>query len=80
VAVLPPLPKMLFWIGYQAEQAVGGQRPQSWLVLISGCSHPWIEQVLGVTERVLDVPSSAKRQASCQSGESAPPAASPQGS
>jgi len=25
-------------------------------VLISGCGHPRIEQILGVTERVLDVP------------------------
>ena len=53
----------------------GGQRPQFGLVLISGCRHPRIEQILGVTERVLDVPILWKRQA-CQSGESAPPSAS----
>ena len=29
------------------------------LVLISGCGHPRIEQILGITERVLDVPINA---------------------
>jgi len=45
IAVLPPLPRMLFWIGPVAEQA-----------LVSGCGHPGIERMLAATEVVLDVP------------------------
>jgi 7,8-dihydropterin-6-yl-methyl-4-(beta-D-ribofuranosyl)aminobenzene 5'-phosphate synthase len=56
MAVLPPLPRMLFWIGYVAEQAMIVNVAGFGLVLISGCGHPRIEQILGVTERVLDVP------------------------
>ena len=56
MAVLPPLPRMLFWIGYVTEQALVVNVAGFGLVLISGCGHPRIEQVLGVTERVLDVP------------------------
>ena len=56
MAVLPPLPRMLFWIGYITEQALVVNVRGLGLVLISGCGHPRIEQILGVTERVLDVP------------------------
>src|SRR5215470_6014455 len=56
MAVLPPLPRMLFWIGYVTEQALVVNVAGFGLVLISGCGHPRIEQVLGVTEHVLDVP------------------------
>ena len=56
LAVLPPLPRMLFWLGYIAEQAMVVNVRGYGLVLITGCGHPPIEQILGVTERVLDVP------------------------
>jgi 7,8-dihydropterin-6-yl-methyl-4-(beta-D-ribofuranosyl)aminobenzene 5'-phosphate synthase len=56
MAVLPPLPRMLFWIGYVTEQALVVNVRGFGLVLISGCGHPPIEQILGVTERVVDVP------------------------
>ena len=56
VAVLPPLPRMLFWLGYVTEQALVVNVAGFGLVLISGCGHPRIEQILGVTEQVLDVP------------------------
>jgi 7,8-dihydropterin-6-yl-methyl-4-(beta-D-ribofuranosyl)aminobenzene 5'-phosphate synthase len=56
MAVLPPLPRMLFWIGYVTEQALVVNVRGFGLVLISGCGHPRIEQILGVTEQVLDVP------------------------
>jgi len=56
MAVLPPLPRMLFWAGYVTEQALVVNVRGVGLVLISGCGHPRIEQILGVTERVLDVP------------------------
>ena len=56
MAVLPPLPRMLFWPGYVTEQALVVNVAGFGLVLISGCGHPRIEQILGVTERVLDVP------------------------
>jgi 7,8-dihydropterin-6-yl-methyl-4-(beta-D-ribofuranosyl)aminobenzene 5'-phosphate synthase len=56
MAVLPPLPRMLFWIGYVTEQALVVNVTGFGLVLISGCGHPRIEQILGVTEHVLDVP------------------------
>ena len=56
MAVLPPLPRMLFWLGYVTEQALVVNVAGFGLVLISGCGHPRIEQILGVTERVLDVP------------------------
>jgi 7,8-dihydropterin-6-yl-methyl-4-(beta-D-ribofuranosyl)aminobenzene 5'-phosphate synthase len=56
MAVLPPLPRMLLWIGYVAEQVLVVNVRGFGLVLISGCGHPRIEQILGVTERVLDVP------------------------
>ena len=56
MAVLPPLPRMLFWLGYITEQAMVVNVTGFGLVLISGCGHPRIEQILGVAERVLDVP------------------------
>ena len=56
MAVLPPLPRMLFWIGYVAEQALVVNVRGFGLVLISGCGHPRIEQILGVTEQVLGIP------------------------
>jgi metal-dependent hydrolase (beta-lactamase superfamily II) len=56
MAVLPPLPRMLFWAGYITEQALVVNVGGFGLVLVSGCGHPRIEQVLGVTGRVLDVP------------------------
>jgi 7,8-dihydropterin-6-yl-methyl-4-(beta-D-ribofuranosyl)aminobenzene 5'-phosphate synthase len=56
LAVLPPLPRMLFWLGYVTEQALVVNVRGFGLVLITGCGHPPIEQILGVTERVLDVP------------------------
>ena len=56
MAVLPPLPRMLFWIGYVTEQVLVVNVRGFGLVLISGCGHPRIEQILAVTEQVLDVP------------------------
>lgn len=56
MAVLPPLPRMLFWPGYVTEQALVVNVRGFGLVLISGCGHPRIEQILGVAERVLNVP------------------------
>jgi 7,8-dihydropterin-6-yl-methyl-4-(beta-D-ribofuranosyl)aminobenzene 5'-phosphate synthase len=56
MAVLPPLPRMLFWAGYITEQALVVNVRGFGLVLISGCGHPPIERILGITERVLDVP------------------------
>ncbi len=56
LAVLPPLPRMLFWPGYVTEQALVVNVRGFGLVLISGCGHPRIEQILAVTEQVLDVP------------------------
>lgn len=56
VAVLPPLPRMLFWLGAVAEQALVVNVRGFGLVLVTGCGHPPIERMLGVAERVLDVP------------------------
>jgi 7,8-dihydropterin-6-yl-methyl-4-(beta-D-ribofuranosyl)aminobenzene 5'-phosphate synthase len=56
IAVLPPLPRMLFWPGYIREQALVVNVRGYGLVLISGCGHPPIERILGITEQVLDVP------------------------
>jgi 7,8-dihydropterin-6-yl-methyl-4-(beta-D-ribofuranosyl)aminobenzene 5'-phosphate synthase len=56
LAVLPPLPRMLFWLGYVTEQVLVVNVRGFGLVLISGCGHPRIEQILAVTEQVLDVP------------------------
>jgi 7,8-dihydropterin-6-yl-methyl-4-(beta-D-ribofuranosyl)aminobenzene 5'-phosphate synthase len=59
VAVLPPLPRMLFWAGPVAEQALVVNVRGFGLVLVSGCGHPGIERILAATERVLDVPITA---------------------
>jgi 7,8-dihydropterin-6-yl-methyl-4-(beta-D-ribofuranosyl)aminobenzene 5'-phosphate synthase len=56
IALLPPLPRMLFWPGYISEQAMVVNVRGFGLVLISGCGHPPIEKILAVTERVLDLP------------------------
>jgi 7,8-dihydropterin-6-yl-methyl-4-(beta-D-ribofuranosyl)aminobenzene 5'-phosphate synthase len=56
VAVLPPLPKMMFWLGPVAEQALMINVRGFGLVLVSGCGHPGIERMLAVAERVLDLP------------------------
>lgn len=56
MAVLPPLPRMLFWMGYVTEQVLVVNVRGFGLVLISGCGHPRIEQILAVTEHVLDIP------------------------
>jgi 7,8-dihydropterin-6-yl-methyl-4-(beta-D-ribofuranosyl)aminobenzene 5'-phosphate synthase len=56
LAVLPPLPRMLFWPGYITEQALIVNVRGYGLVLISGCGHPPIERMLGLAEQVLDVP------------------------
>jgi 7,8-dihydropterin-6-yl-methyl-4-(beta-D-ribofuranosyl)aminobenzene 5'-phosphate synthase len=56
VAVLPPLLRMLFWIGPVAEQALVVNVRGFGLLLVTGCGHPQIERILGVTEQVLDVP------------------------
>lgn len=55
-AVLPPLPRVLFWGGLLLEQALVVNVRDFGLVLISGCGHPGIERMLAATERVLDVP------------------------
>ncbi len=56
IAILPPLPKMMFWLGPVAEQALVVNVRGFGLVLVSGCGHPGIERMLAVAERVLDVP------------------------
>jgi len=56
MAVLPPLPRMLFWLGFVSEQALVVNVRGFGLVLISGCGHPQMERMLGITEQVLDVP------------------------
>jgi len=47
---------MLFWIGPVAEQALVVNVRGFGLLLVTGCGHPQIERILGVTEQVLDVP------------------------
>jgi 7,8-dihydropterin-6-yl-methyl-4-(beta-D-ribofuranosyl)aminobenzene 5'-phosphate synthase len=56
VAVLPPLSRMLFWLGAVAEQALVVNVRRFGLVLIAGCGHPRIEKVLAATEQALDTP------------------------
>ena len=56
MAVLPPLPRMLFWLGPIAEQALVINVRGFGLVLVTGCGHPAIERMLAVAEMVLDVP------------------------
>jgi 7,8-dihydropterin-6-yl-methyl-4-(beta-D-ribofuranosyl)aminobenzene 5'-phosphate synthase len=56
VAVLPPLPRMLFWLGPVAEQALVVNVRGRGLVLITGCGHPEIELTLAGAEKVVDAP------------------------
>ena len=56
MAVLPALPRMLLWAGSISEQVLVVNVRRFGLVLISGCGHPPIERILGIAERVLDVP------------------------
>jgi 7,8-dihydropterin-6-yl-methyl-4-(beta-D-ribofuranosyl)aminobenzene 5'-phosphate synthase len=56
VAVLPPIPRVLFWGGPVFEQSMVVNVRGFGLVLVSGCGHPSIERMLAATERVLDIP------------------------
>jgi len=56
MVVLPPLPRAMFWLGSVAEQALVINVRGFGLVLVTGCGHPRIEQILAVTEQVLDIP------------------------
>lgn len=56
VALLPPLPRMLFWLGPVAEQALVVHVRGRGLVLLTGCGHPEIERVLAAAEKVTDAP------------------------
>ena len=56
VAVLPPLPAALFVLGPVREQALVVNVRDFGLVVVTGCGHPPIERVLGLTERVLGLP------------------------
>jgi 7,8-dihydropterin-6-yl-methyl-4-(beta-D-ribofuranosyl)aminobenzene 5'-phosphate synthase len=56
VAVLPPLPRMLFWLGPIAEQALVINVRGRGLVLVTGCGHPQIERTLAAAEQVVDTP------------------------
>jgi len=59
VAVLPPLPQAIFWLGPVAEQALAVNVRDFGLVVMTGCGHPPIERMLAVTEQVLAVPINA---------------------
>jgi 7,8-dihydropterin-6-yl-methyl-4-(beta-D-ribofuranosyl)aminobenzene 5'-phosphate synthase len=56
VAVLPPLSRMLFWLGSIAEQALIVNVRGRGLILITGCGHPEIERMVAAAEAILDVP------------------------
>lgn len=56
VAVLPPLERMLFWLGPIAEQALVVNVRGRGLVLVTGCGHPEIERTLAAAEQIVDVP------------------------
>ena len=56
VALLPPLPRMLFWLGPIAEQALVVNVRGFGLVVITGCGHPEIERTLAAAEQVVDAP------------------------
>lgn len=55
VAVLPALPAALV-MGPVREQGLVVNVRDFGLVVLTGCGHPPIERVLGITEQVLDVP------------------------
>ncbi len=54
IAVLPPLPQALFWLGPIEEQGLIINVRGFGLVLLSGCGHPPIERTLALAEHVLD--------------------------
>jgi len=56
VAVMPPLSRMLSWMGSVAEQALVVTVRGRGLVLITGCGHPQIEQTLAAAETIVGVP------------------------
>jgi 7,8-dihydropterin-6-yl-methyl-4-(beta-D-ribofuranosyl)aminobenzene 5'-phosphate synthase len=56
VAVLPPLERMLFWLGRIAEQALVVNVRGRGLVLVTGCGHPEIERTLAAAEVIVDAP------------------------
>jgi 7,8-dihydropterin-6-yl-methyl-4-(beta-D-ribofuranosyl)aminobenzene 5'-phosphate synthase len=56
IALLPPLPAVLFWMGEVEEQALVVNVRGLGLVLVSGCGHPGIAPMLAVTERLLETP------------------------
>ena len=56
IAVLPPLPQALFWLGPVDEQALVVNVRGFGLVLLSGCGHPPIEHTLALAERALGLP------------------------
>jgi 7,8-dihydropterin-6-yl-methyl-4-(beta-D-ribofuranosyl)aminobenzene 5'-phosphate synthase len=56
VAVLPPLPRMLFFLGPIAEQALVVNVRGRGLVVVTGCGHPEIERQLAAAEQVADAP------------------------
>lgn len=56
VALLPPLGRMLFWLGPIAEQALVVNVRGRGLVVITGCGHPEIERILAAAEQVVDAP------------------------
>jgi 7,8-dihydropterin-6-yl-methyl-4-(beta-D-ribofuranosyl)aminobenzene 5'-phosphate synthase len=56
IAVLPPLPQALFWLGSVHEQALIVNVRGFGLVLVSGCGYPPVERTLAVAERALDIP------------------------
>ncbi len=56
VALLPPLPRMLFWLGPVAEQALLVNVRGRGLVVITGCGHPQVERTLAAAEKVVEAP------------------------
>lgn len=56
VAVMPPLYRMMFWLGPVAEQALVVNVRDFGLVVVSGCGHPAIESTLAAAEAALGVP------------------------
>ena len=56
VAVLPPMTRMLFWMGKIAEQALVVNVRGRGLVVVTGCGHPEIERMLAAAEQVVDAP------------------------